>query len=408
MTPDLSARYRSLVVLTLAAGSIYPMLYLRQNFEVPLLEALEITLSELNTAASWLGLVFMLSYAPSGWLADRVDTKKLLVFSLAATGAIGLYFAQLPPPHLVPWIFAAWGITTGLTFWSALIKEVNELAGPHHQGRFFGFLEGGRGLVEALLATIAVIAFARLTPSPDTSSVTAMTLVIYFYATAALIMAALTWYWVPSDVKCLQIDREDESGISLLAGLQTIVSNPKIWLVMVCILTGYQFLWATYSFSGYLQNHWGMSASIAATVTLAKLWTRPVGALLAGFLGDRIQTRAVLSWSLWAASAALLAFALLPPLPSELPALAAVIAVGLTTYSVRGLYWAVLEDCHIPLKLRGLAIGCISLLAFTPEIYLPELNTQLTSHWPDGTGYTLYFGFIALCGVIGALAAKRI
>lgn len=408
MNTALPARYRSLVVLTLAAGSIYPMLYLRQNFEVPLLEALQITLTELNTAASWLGVVFMLSYAPSGWLADRVDTKKLLVMSLAGTGLIGLYFAQLPAPIMVPWMFAAWGITTGLTFWSALIKEVNELAGPHRQGRFFGFLEGGRGLVEALLATIAVVLFTRLAPSPDASSITAMTTVIYFYASAVLIMAGLTWYWVPSESKTLRPSEQQVTPISLSAGLKQIVTNPKIWLVIICVLTGYQFLWATYSFSGYLQNHWGLTTSIAASITLAKLWTRPVGALLAGFLGDRYQTKWVLSWSLLGASAALSAFALLPALPSQALALTMVMAIGLTTYSVRGLYWAVLDDCDINPQLKGLAIGFISLLAFTPDIYLPKLNSELVSSWPDGGGYTLYFGFIALGGIVGALAARRL
>ena len=53
-------------------------------------------------------------------------------------------------------IFAGWGIATGLTFWCALIKATALLAEPHEQGRFFGILDGGRGLVEAILATIAV------------------------------------------------------------------------------------------------------------------------------------------------------------------------------------------------------------------------------------------------------------
>ncbi|MEM9623636.1 MAG: MFS transporter, partial [Pseudomonadota bacterium] len=37
------ARYAQLLVLVLAAGVIYPLLYLRQNFEVSMLEALQIS-----------------------------------------------------------------------------------------------------------------------------------------------------------------------------------------------------------------------------------------------------------------------------------------------------------------------------------------------------------------------------
>ena len=400
-------RYRSLAILTAAAGAIYPLLYLRQNFEGPLLEALGISLATLNQASSWLGAVFLLSYAPSGWLADRVDPKILIVSSLAGTGVIGYVFGQLPEPDLIKWLFSAWGLTTGLTFWSALIKEVNGLAGQHHQGRFFGILEGGRGLVEALLATAAVAIFAYLSTSDAPNSVEAMRSVIGFYTAFVFAMATLTWLLVPPNHKANAPDSHQVAAGQLFADLRTIASNAKVWWVIVCILTGYQFLWATYSFSGYLQNHWGMSASIAASITLAKLWTRPIGAVLSGFLGDRFRVAVVLHWSFIVAAIAMFAFAL-APVGSDASALAIIAAVGLCTYSVRGLYWAILDDCAIPRHLNGLAIGFISLFAFTPEIYLPRLNTYLLTLWPDGGGYTVYFIWVAAGGVLGAYAAKRL
>ena len=56
--------------------------------------------------------------------------------------------------------FVGWGIVTGLTFWAAMIKAVAVLGHHDEQGRFFGILDGGRGLVEAILASIAVYWFA--------------------------------------------------------------------------------------------------------------------------------------------------------------------------------------------------------------------------------------------------------
>ena len=399
-------RYSSLFTLIIAAGAIYPLLYLRQNFEGPLLDALGITLETLNEAGSILGIVFMLSYLPSGWLADRIDSTKLIISSLLATGLLGVYFAQLPNPEMVKWIFAAWGVTTGLTFWSALIKEVNQLAKHDEQGRFFGFLEGGRGLVEALLATVAIAIFTSLLPNPESTTRDAMIAVIYFYSCAVLIIAGIT---------ALMIRGERNTEIELdlpragtLETFKEIVRNPKIWLAILCVLTGYQFLWATYSFSGYLQNQWGMSASVAATLTLAKLWMRPVGAVTAGFLGDRFQVNLVLSWSLLIGSAAITCLALSPHFGNTTLILIVIIGVGLSTYSSRGLYWAVLDDCNINARHKGVAIGFISVLAFTPEIYLPKLNSILLSNWPDGGGYAAYFGFVGACGLLGAIAARRI
>ena len=104
--------------------------------------------------ASSLGTIFLLSYLPSGWLADRLPPRWLICFSLLATGALGLLYVTGPSFEVLVVIFGAWGLSTGLTFWAAVIKRVNMIAGPDEQGRFFGLLDGGRGLIEALLATI--------------------------------------------------------------------------------------------------------------------------------------------------------------------------------------------------------------------------------------------------------------
>ncbi len=84
----------------------------------------------------------------------------LISFSLIATGALGLWYSTAPSFGALVFIFGAWGLTTGLTFWAAIIKRVSMIASHDEQGRFFGFLDGGRGLIEALLATIAISLFA--------------------------------------------------------------------------------------------------------------------------------------------------------------------------------------------------------------------------------------------------------
>ena len=115
-------RYLKLIVLMMAGGAIYPLLYLRQNFELTLLSTFDMTLAELSIAYSVLGKAFALSYVPSGWLADRFSPRSLLTFSVGMTGVIGLWYASLPTAFWVTVIFGLWGITTGLTFWAALIK----------------------------------------------------------------------------------------------------------------------------------------------------------------------------------------------------------------------------------------------------------------------------------------------
>lgn len=153
-------RYFQLATIVVAAGAIYPLLYLRQNFELSILDSFSISLSQLSQCYAMLGVTFVLTYLPSGWLADRISPRILLTFSLATTGLVGLWFSTTPSFAELQIIFVSWGVGTGLTFWSAHIKAVTLLANHDEQGRFFGILDGGRGLFEALLATVAIGWFA--------------------------------------------------------------------------------------------------------------------------------------------------------------------------------------------------------------------------------------------------------
>ena len=40
-----------------------------------------------------------------------------------------------------------------------------------------------------------------------------------------------------------------------------------------------------------------------------------------------------------------------------------------------GIYWATLDDCDVSAGTRGLAVGVISLLAYTPDIYVPVVQS---------------------------------
>ena len=120
--------YSQLALIVVAAGAIYPLLYLRQNFELSILEAFNITQTQLRYCSSMLGVIFMVTYIPSGWLADRFSSRKLLSLSLLATALLGLWFSIMPSYSSLLVIYGAWGVATGLTFWSAHIKLVAMLA----------------------------------------------------------------------------------------------------------------------------------------------------------------------------------------------------------------------------------------------------------------------------------------
>ena len=399
-------RYLQLAVITVAAGAIYPLLYLRQNFEVSMLETFDITATQLGQCNAILGVLFVVTYLPSGWLADRVAPRYLMSASLLVAGLLGLWFSAKPSFAELLLIYAGWGVATGLTFWSAHIKAVTLLARKDEQGRFFGILDGGRGLFEALLATVAVAAFAVWLGTGQTTDV-ALRRVIWLYVGNMLVLAPIVLLLV-DDRRSDDARRQTVSLAQTVADFKLVFAKPEVWLAAICIMAGYQLFFATYAFSAYMQQNFGLTAVAVGMITVAKLWMRPIGAVGAGFIGDYLNREKVLGVLLVLGSAALASLAVLPLDAAMALLLVIVLIVGLVTYAVRGVYWATLESCDVPDRVKGLAVGGISLIGYAPDIYLPLIRGMLVDRIPGQWGYGIYFLAIAGFGIVGALAAWQL
>lgn len=396
--------YSQLALIVVAAGAIYPLLYLRQNFEVSILESFSITQTQLRYCSSMLGFIFMITYIPSGWLADRFSSRKLLSLSLLATGLLGIWFSTMPSYSSLLIIYGAWGVATGLTFWSAHIKLVAMLASKDQQGRFFGILDGGRGLIEALLATIAIALFAYMLRQDAGSTKLALQQVIYLYVVVLLIVSPLV-YWLLDDLEAEGNQSKEINESVFIDDLKDVLSRREIWLCAICIVCGYQLFYATYSFAAYLQQNFSLTAVMVGYITVAKLWMRPIGGIAAGFIGDWANPEKVLSILLVLASLSMGLMVIVPVNSAAVLMTVIVLLIGLLTYGVRGLYWATLGGCNVPNKIKGLAIGIISVIGYFPEVYLPLLSAPLIENYPGGLGYKIYYLIMSACGILGAYAA---
>ncbi|KGB90877.1 major Facilitator Superfamily protein [Burkholderia multivorans] len=399
-------RYLQLLLLVIAAGAIYPMLYLRQVYQPTMLHFFRIDDVQLGYLYSSLGTIFLISYLPSGWLADRLSPRWLICFSLLATGALGLVYATGPSFHALVLIFGGWGLTTGLTFWAAVIKRVNMIAGADEQGRFFGLLDGGRGLVEALLATVAITLFAYVTQTRGGTDAAGFTLVVHLYAFFCIALGVLlALIREPARAGKRATAMQPRRG-NVLADLKTLAAIPELWLVAAIVFCGYQVFWATYSFSAYLhEGNFGLSATAAGFITTLKLWMRPIGGVGGGFLGDRMSKVSVLFWALVLAALSLLGLIVAPAHSPQALLVVLVLFIGILTYAIRGLYWSLLDDCRVPGHCAGLAIGLISVLGYSPDVFVPLINGYVTQAYPGAHGYQLYFGYIAAIALCGAGAA---
>ena len=61
-------------------------------------------------------------------------------------------------------VCGCFGLTNILLFWAALINVTRAWGGDDQQGLSYGRLEGGRGLLAAILASLGVLAFSVAFP----------------------------------------------------------------------------------------------------------------------------------------------------------------------------------------------------------------------------------------------------
>lgn len=394
-------RYFQFLLVVLAAGAIYPLVYLRTNYQETILEVFGMSIQQLNTIYSILGFVFMGGYIPSGFLSDKFSAKKLLAVSLAGTAIGGFWFAQVPKFGGVVAVFVIWGIFSVLTFWSAHLKVVKLLTKKEEEGRFFGILDGGRGVVEAVLASLAVFIFSRVLGSSlelaDKRS--AIIAVIYMYSIALSITSVLIWFFVEEDKS--KAAKQDVNEKFRFADLPVILKNKYLYLHGAIVFFGYAVFWTVYYIGGFLQTNIGVNPVTVGTVTVAILWMRPVGGVVGGFFADKIGKTNTIMIALGGAAVFLSTIALMPASINPALFFAVSIVLGIFLYAIRGTYWSVLGDDGFENIVMGSAIGVISFIGYLPDILLPQFNSFLFNTFGKNGGYNAYFLSSAVMAVVG-------
>ena len=150
-------RFWYMLSLIVAGEAIFALpFHLARFFRPTVLEVFNLTNTELGAAQGAYGVFAMLSYFLGGPLADRFAARKLLAWSLWCTAMGGAYMLTFPGYRGASVLWAIFGVTTILLFWAALIRATRDWGGTDRQGRAYGLLDGGRGLLAAAFATLAV------------------------------------------------------------------------------------------------------------------------------------------------------------------------------------------------------------------------------------------------------------
>lgn len=407
MSKSKMSRYFQFFLVIIASGAIYPLIYLKGQYQETILAVYNISLEQLNTIFTFLGIACIVGYFPSGLLCDKFSAKKLLAVSLLGTAAGGFWFAQVPSYSNVVIIFVIWGFFSVFTFWSAHLKIVQMLAEKNEQGRFQGILDAGKGLVEAVLASIAVSIFASKTPANVTDPASLkepLLAVVYMYIFVLIIAAVLVIIFVKEvkpveDAEVVETSKKEDGFKFSMLG--TIFKNKYVYIHGIILFAGYVLFWTNYYFSGYLQTNIGLSATTVGTIMVGVLWMRPIGGFLGGVCADKFGKSKTNGLALLIGAISLIAIVFLPKSSPTLLYAGLIIFCGFILYVIRGTYWSLLGEANISPVILGTAIGVISIIGYLPDIILPSVNTFLTNTFGMETGTSAYFLVSMVIGLIG-------
>ncbi|HBF4559838.1 MFS transporter [Clostridioides difficile] len=389
---------RFLIIFILAFGTtaMYSLPYMKSSFYEPMQQALALSHTQIGNLLSLYGLVGMISYFIGGWFADRFSVRKLITFSLIASGVLGFYFSTFPSYSMILLIFVLWGFTTILTFFSASVKVVRMQGSESEQGRIFGFYEGLSGVSGTLISFIGLYFFGKFA-----EITVGFKYVVWLYSAASIICGILLFFLVEEK----KDSGASDEGLSIKSLLK-VVTMPKAWLIGLIIFSTYLVFSSLTYLSPYLSEVYVMPMTLVSALSIIRTYVIKMGASpVAGVITDKVGSSIrvmFVGFILMTVSTA--AYLVIPKSTGFIwIAVINMIILSVILFGFRGIYFASVSESNISLETTGAVVGFASFIGFSPDAFY----YTIAGNWLDKygqTGYTYIFILSVVCAVIGIFA----
>ncbi|ENY8694281.1 TPA: nitrate/nitrite transporter [Clostridioides difficile] len=389
---------RFLIIFILAFGTtaMYSLPYMKSSFYDPMQQALSLSHTQIGNLLSLYGLVGMVSYFIGGWFADRFSVRKLITFSLIASGVLGFYFSTFPSYSMILLIFVLWGFTTILTFFSASVKVVRMQGSESEQGRIFGFYEGLSGVSGTLISFIGLYFFGKFA-----EITVGFKYVVWLYSAASIICGILLFFLVEEK----KDSGASDEGLSIKSLLKVVIM-PKAWLIGLIIFSTYLVFSSLTYLSPYLSEVYVMPMTLVSALSIIRTYVIKMGASpVAGVITDKVGSSIrvmFVGFILMTVSTA--AYLVIPKSTGFIwIAVINMIILSVILFGFRGIYFASVSESNISLETTGAVVGFASFIGFSPDAFY----YTIAGNWLDKygqTGYTYIFILSVVCAVIGIFA----
>ena len=404
-------KFLILALLILSGEFIYFLPYvLSRVFRPTFLDVFQLNNFQLGSLFSVYGIVALLSYVYGGVITDKYSPRKLMSSALFLTALGGLVLASYPSYQTLQVLYGYWGFTSVFLFWGAMIKATRLWGGDNNQGKAFGFLDGGRGIVAASMGSIGVFIFSIiLTTDIESASVIerqeAFRYVILFSSFMVAFIGLLVFIFLRSSE---EKSTNSIPSLNSLTNIKHVLKNESIWLLMIIIMCAYVGYKVTDYYSLYASEVMFYDQIEAAKVGAVQLYLRPIVCIMIGLLADKTKNMfwIIFGFITMLIGALIFSLGLIQPNMNFIFFLSLVVlAVG--TYSIRALYFAVLKEAKVPFALTGTAVGLISVVGYSPDIFAGPIMGHLLDTYPGVVGHQYVYLMLVVFSVIGLIASLR-
>ncbi|MGI6008100.1 MAG: MFS transporter [Ruminococcus sp.] len=374
-----------LVILSLIAGMAYLTPLIRFSFYDQMKEAMQLTDVQIGSIGAIYGVFNVACYVPSGILAEKFNTKKLLIISTLALCLITIWYSFYPGFKILLVIHALYGIFSVGTFWSPYLNAIRHLGTDEEQGRIFGISEGLRGIGQTIVAFICLGVMGLFASTAmGFRSLLWINAVVFFLLMLAVI------FFVPD------FDKEDSSEEKVSADANTkkkgenallkTITSPSTWICVFVILSGYT-VWNTVN--GYIGTYCtrvlNIPANISSTLSIVRSYIIVFAAgLTGGFFIDRFKAKGSGMMIVFLSTGVCAAGVFLTHNLIFLCVGVTVILSYLVNV-IKSTYWSILGDAGVPLHMTGIATGVISLVGLTPDIFVAPVISRFIT-WGENAG----------------------
>jgi predicted MFS family arabinose efflux permease len=400
-------KWFTLIVLILGGGTIYKLSSLKDAFYIPMQQYFHLTHTQIGIGLSVYGIIQTFGYIFSIYLSDRFSKKVMLPFSLICIGLTGFYLATFPGYQGFLVAFGVLAVFGEVTYWPVLLKTVRLLGNDDEQGRMFGFLEAGRGIVDTIVAFSALGIFSLLG-----SEGKGFRAAIIFFSIVPIIVGVISYFLLEDD----KIREVDENGKKIgknsaaFSGMLTAIKMPEIWVAAFTVFSVYCVYCGLTYFIPFLNEIYGMPvAFVGAYGIINQYGLKMVGGPIGGFLVDK-KVKSAAKYLRGAFVVAAVAMAIFVMLPHEsmnvYVGMTLTLSFGAIIFTMRAVFFVPMEEIKVPRELTGAAMSIGSLIGYAPSMFAFTLYGSMLDKTPGIQGYRHVFMTMIGFAVMGILVSS--